>query len=197
MPTARILPLLSSSRPLRVSTRTSVVKRRESFTTSPICTLSGLLELIERKLKLIPGRGKEFDWLGVGDGVVTGVALAEESVTFGIKGPFDETFHCNFRPLSAHTYLIDLKLCICPFFLQGWPATGCAELETWRELTANSETRTATMLFRRLTIYAGRVPIVNGFEVSAKKSFPLSSTTIKAGKSSTSIFQTASIPNSE
>src|SRR5690349_19611785 len=35
-----------------------------------------------------------------------------------------------------------------------------------------------------------------GRDVSAKKSLPLSSTTTKAGKSSTSIFQTASMPSS-
>src|SRR6476646_8981464 len=35
-----------------------------------------------------------------------------------------------------------------------------------------------------------------GADVSAKKSLPLSSTTTKAGKSSTSIFQTASMPSS-
>ena len=119
MPVERIFPLLSSIRPLRVSTRTSVVRRRESFTTSPTCALNGLLELIERKLKLISGRGIEVDWLGVGEGVVTGVELAEEPLTLGTEEFFDETFHCNFRPFNAHTYLIDLKLCICPFFLQG------------------------------------------------------------------------------
>ena len=35
-----------------------------------------------------------------------------------------------------------------------------------------------------------------GLAVSAKKSLPLSSTTMKAGKSSTSIFQTAYMPSS-
>src|SRR6476661_10927935 len=35
-----------------------------------------------------------------------------------------------------------------------------------------------------------------GLVVDAKKSLPLSSTTMKAGKSSTSIFQTASMPSS-
>jgi len=38
--------------------------------------------------------------------------------------------------------------------------------------------------------------IAMGLMVEAKKSLPLSSTTMKAGKSSTSIFQTASIPSS-
>ena len=44
----------------------------------------------------------------------------------------------------------------------------------------------------------GRVVMLmaSGLSVSAKKSLPLSSTTMKAGKSSTSIFHTASMPSS-
>ena len=38
--------------------------------------------------------------------------------------------------------------------------------------------------------------MASGLRVSAKKSLPLSSTTMNAGKSSTSIFQTASMPSS-
>ena len=38
--------------------------------------------------------------------------------------------------------------------------------------------------------------IATGFETSLKKSFPLSSTTMNAGKSRTSIFHTASMPSS-
>ena len=57
--------------------------------------------------------------------------------------------------------------------------------------TADGELRLAELVgelsqARRLT----------GFDTSLKKSLPLSSTTMKAGKSTTSIFQTASMPSS-